>query len=100
MNAASRKVIKEIAVGKEPKQLTVSLDGKTLYVTCRYANSVEWVDIASGKVLGTLKTGIEPIGIVQSPDGNRLYVSNFRSGTVSVVDIEKRNIIYTTGCWR
>ena len=93
VNAASRKVTKEIAVGKEPKQLTVSLDGKTLYVTCRYANSVEWVDIASGKVLGTLKTGIEPIGIVQSPDGNRLYVSNFRSGTVSVVDIEKRNII-------
>ncbi len=49
VNAASRKVTKEIAVGKEPKQLTVSPGGKTLYVTCRYANSVEWVDIESGK---------------------------------------------------
>ncbi|MFC5652467.1 beta-propeller fold lactonase family protein [Paenibacillus solisilvae] len=93
VDAASRKVIKEIAVGKEPKQLTVSLDGRTLYVTCRYADSVEWVDIESGKLLGTLKTGIEPIGIVQSPDGTLLYVSNYRSGTVSVVDTEKRKIL-------
>ncbi|WP_274652507.1 beta-propeller fold lactonase family protein [Paenibacillus humicola] len=93
VDAGSRKVVKEIQVGREPRQLTVSPDGGTLYVTCRYANSVEWIDVRSGKVLGTAKTGIEPIGIVRSPDGKTLYVTNYRSGTVSVVDAVKRTIL-------
>ncbi|MBB3073066.1 YVTN family beta-propeller protein [Paenibacillus baekrokdamisoli] len=93
IDAKSRKVLKEIAVGKEPRELSLSNDGKTLYVTCRYADSVEWVDIKAGKVLGTVKTGIEPFGIVSSPGGERLYVTNYRSGTVTVIDAEKRTII-------
>lgn len=92
VDAKDRKVVKEIAVGKEPRELALSADGKTLYVTCRYANSVEWVDIAKGSVLGSVKTGIEPYGIVASPDGKTLYVTNFRSGTVSAVDTATRQV--------
>lgn len=93
INAKDRKVVKEIAVGKEPRELALSADGSTLYVTCRYANSVEWVDIKRGKVLASVKTGIEPYGIVESPDGKLLYVTNYRSGTVSVVDTDKRAVL-------
>ncbi|MBM7567405.1 beta-propeller fold lactonase family protein [Paenibacillus sacheonensis] len=93
VDAKNRKVEKEIAVGKEPRELALSSDGSTLFVTCRYANSVEWLDIDKGKVLGTLKTGIEPYGIVLSPGGKTLYVTNYRSGTVSVVDAEKRSVL-------
>ncbi|MBW7453416.1 beta-propeller fold lactonase family protein, partial [Paenibacillus sepulcri] len=93
VDARTRKLEKEIPVGKEPRELALSPDGETLYVTCRYANSVEWIDMDKGKVLGSLKTGIEPYGIVSSPDGSRLYVTNYRSGTISVVDAAKRTII-------
>ncbi|REE92868.1 YVTN family beta-propeller protein [Paenibacillus taihuensis] len=93
VDAAERKVVKEIAVGKEPRELAVSKDGKTLYVTCRYAGSVEWVDVDEGRVIGTAKPGIEPFGIVASPDGGRLYVSNYRSGTVSVIDAATRKVL-------
>ncbi|WP_219835879.1 beta-propeller fold lactonase family protein [Paenibacillus sp. R14(2021)] len=93
VDAKNRKVVKEIAVGKEPRELALSSDGSTLYVTCRYANSVEWVDIDKGKVLGSVKTGIEPFGIVASPDGKLIYVTNYRSGTVSIVDTASRKVL-------
>jgi YVTN family beta-propeller protein len=95
VNVKDRKLVKEIAVGKEPRELTASKDGKTLYVTCRYANSVEWIDTRSGKVVGMLKTGIEPYGIVASPDGKRLYVSNYRSSTISVIDAATKKSLQT-----
>ncbi|MBW7474385.1 beta-propeller fold lactonase family protein [Paenibacillus oenotherae] len=93
VDAKDRKLVKEIAVGKEPRGIAVSPDGETLYVTCRYAGSVEWIDIDSEKVLAAVKTGIEPYGIVISPDGGRLYVSNYRSGTIAVVDVKDRTVV-------
>ncbi|WP_028401091.1 beta-propeller fold lactonase family protein [Ectobacillus panaciterrae] len=92
-DAATKKVEKEIKVGKEPRQLTLSPDESRLYVSCMQDDRVDVIDLEKKKVVKHLNTGIEPFGLVTSQNGELLYVSNFRSGTVSVIDIEKEKEI-------
>lgn len=93
VDAESKKIEKEIKVGKEPRQLTLSPDESLLYVSCMHDDRVDVIDLEKKKVVKRLKTEIEPFGLVTSPDGKLLYVSNFRSGTVSILDIEKEKEI-------
>ncbi|MCP1123120.1 beta-propeller fold lactonase family protein [Bacillus sp. 3103sda1] len=93
MDAKSRKVVSEIAVGKEPRQLTISPDGTKLYVSCMYDNKVDVVSLDKKKVIDRIPTEIEPFGVVTNPNGTKLYVSNFRSGNVSVIDLEKKKTV-------
>lgn len=89
----SRKVVSEIPVGKEPRQLTISPDETKLYVSCMYDNKVDVVSLEKKKVVDRIATEMEPFGIVTNPNGTKLYVSNFRSENVSVIDIEKKKTI-------
>ncbi|MFX3624985.1 MAG: cytochrome D1 domain-containing protein [Ectobacillus sp.] len=93
LQANTKKVKKEIKVGKEPRQLALSPDETYLYVSCMQSGRIDVIDLKKQKVVKKLKTGIEPFGVLTSPDGKWLYVSNFRSGTVSVIDIEKEKEI-------
>ena len=90
VNTASKKVEKEIKVGQEPRQLTLSPDEAYLYVSCMYDNRIDIVSLKENKVVSHIKTEQEPFGLVTSQDGTQLYVANFRSGTVSVIDIQKK----------
>ncbi len=93
IDAKKRKVVAEIKVGKEPRQITLSPDEKYLYVADMYDNKIDIVSIKDKKVIESLETGIEPFGIVTSQDGKSLYVANYRSGTVSVFDLQKKKQI-------
>jgi YVTN family beta-propeller protein len=88
VDAKTKKKKAEIAVGKEPRQLTLSPDEKFLYVSCMYDDRVDVISLEKKKVIGHLKTGIEPFGLVTSQDGKTLYVANYRSGTLSIFDLE------------
>jgi YVTN family beta-propeller protein len=93
IDAKKRKVVAEIKVGKEPRQMTLSPDEKYLYVANMYDNKIDIVSIKDKKVIGSLETGIEPFGVITSQDGKNLYVANYRSGTVSVYDLQKKKQI-------
>ncbi len=95
IDVKQNKVTAEIAVGREPRQLALSPDEKTLYVTCMFDNKVDVIDIAAKKVTASIPVGIEPFGIVTSPDGGKIYVSNYRSSTLSIIDPEKREVTKT-----
>ncbi|WP_413466641.1 beta-propeller fold lactonase family protein [Mesobacillus subterraneus] len=85
-----QKVVAEVKVGKEPRQMTLSPDENYLYVANMYDNKIDIVSIKDEKVIESLETGIEPFGVVTSQDGKTLYVANYRSGTVSVFDLQQK----------
>lgn len=90
IDAEKKKVVAEVKVGKEPRQMTLSPDENYLYVANMYDNKIDIVSIKDEKVIESLETGIEPFGVVTSQDGKTLYVANYRSGTVSVYDLQKK----------
>lgn len=93
IDAKDRKVLDEIPVGKEPRQLTISPDEKYLYVSSMRDNRIDIVSLEERKVIDSIQTGIEPFGVLTSKDGKSLYAAHFRSGTVSVFDLEKKKLI-------
>lgn len=69
-----------------PIELSLSPDGRLLYVVCEANDELRVVDIGSGKVVNAVHVGHVPRGITLSPDGNRIYVTNSWSDTVSEID--------------
>lgn len=106
------KVVSTIAVGKRPRGLRLSPDGKVLYVALsgspiagpgvdesklpppdRAADGIGVVDLASGKVIKTLDSGPDPESFDISPDGKMLYASNEDAATLTVLDLESGKIL-------
>ncbi len=82
-------------VGKNPKTIAVSADGKRAYVSNWTSDNITALDLVSGKVVGSVYTGNQPRGIAVSPDGRTLYVSNCAGGSLVRVDAEKLEITGT-----
>nr|WP_239587187.1 beta-propeller fold lactonase family protein [Bacillus ectoiniformans] len=91
----TKKIEKEIAVGKEPVQLALSPDEDRLYVSSRYDNKVEVISLEKKEVIDSYEVGAEPFGLVTSQDGKTLYVSNYRGNTISCIDVEKGKVVDT-----
>jgi YVTN family beta-propeller protein len=106
VDTATLEVIAHIPVGKRPRGLKLSRDGKRLYVALsgsprggpgvdesklppadRTADGIGVVDLAAGKVLKVLPSGQDPESFDLSADGKRLFVSNEESAEMSVVDV-------------
>ncbi len=88
-------VIGGVRTGSLPKGVSISPDGRSLYVT-NYGNSnVGNITIYDPQTLA--RTGqINVPGIVVesaiSPDGRTLFVSNFTRGTVQFIDLRTRRV--------
>ena len=99
-------VAARIPVGKRPRGIKLSRDGKLLYVALsgsprggpgvdesklppgdRAADGVGVVDLASHKLLRTLESGQDPESFDLSRDGKTLYVSNEETAEMSVLDL-------------
>ena len=79
--------------------ITISPDGKWLYVCASDDNRVEVIDTATRKVVRSLKSGPDPELFVLAPTGNPLYIANEDDNQVTVVDVEK-NIVARRGAGR
>jgi YVTN family beta-propeller protein len=99
-------VVTRIPVGKRPRGVKLSKDGKTLYVALsgsprggpgvdesklpppdRAADGVGVVDLATHKLVRTLPSGQDPESFDLSRDGKTLYVSNEETAEMSVLDL-------------
>jgi PQQ-dependent catabolism-associated beta-propeller protein len=106
INPGSGQVTDRIPVGKRPRGIKVSPDGKTLYVALsgspraapgadesklppadRAADGVGIVDVGARKLVKTLPSGQDPECFDVSPDGKTLYVSNEDAAKMTVVDL-------------
>ena len=72
-------------VGRNPRHLVISPDGRHLYVTLNGEGRLVKLDLLTEKVVGSVATGRSPRSMAISDDGTALYVVNYNSDTVSKV---------------
>ena len=106
IDPATRQMLGRIPVGKRPRGLRLSHDGKQLFVALsgspiagpgvdesklppadRSADGVGVIDLTTGKLSRVLKSGQDPESFDLSPDGARLFVSNEDAAELSIVDV-------------
>ncbi|HEY1698037.1 MAG TPA: beta-propeller fold lactonase family protein [Polyangiaceae bacterium] len=106
IDPANGAIVTRIPVGKRPRGLHVSRDGKKLYVALsgsprggpgvdesklppadRSADGIGVVDLVARKLLNTFPSGQDPEAFDLSPDGQTLYVSNEETAEMSVLDV-------------
>lgn len=112
-------VVERLAVGKRPRGMKVSPDGKFLYVALsgspragpgvdesklppgdRAADGIGVVELATGNVLQTYKSGQDPESLDLSRDGKTMFVSNEETAEVSVLDIATGKIVHRVAIGR
>jgi PQQ-dependent catabolism-associated beta-propeller protein len=106
VDPATAAIAARIPVGKRPRGLKLSPDGKLLYVALsgspraapgvdesklppadRAADGVGVVDLRTHKLVRTLRSGQDPESFDVSRDGKTLYVSNEESAEMTVLDL-------------
>ena len=111
IDPATGTVLAALPVGKRPRGIRVSRDGRTLYVALsgspiappgvdestlppadRSADGIAVVDIATRKTVRTIHSGQDPEAFDLSPDGRWLYVSNEETAEMSVVDVQAATV--------
>jgi YVTN family beta-propeller protein len=80
-------------VYRNPQNLTLTPDGKELWITCEASACVVIVDPASRREIEVIPVGGQPHDVAFSPDGKRAFVSNRLDDSVSVVDVASRKVV-------
>jgi YVTN family beta-propeller protein len=76
----------EIPVGKEPRCIALTPDGRKAYVTNAVSGNVYVLSALTGGLTRIVSVGTEPTGCALTLDGAKLYVANSSSDSVSVLD--------------
>jgi len=92
LNAKEGVVLQRIRVGRTPRGVAISPDGRQVFVTNSWDDTVSVIDAAkidsaTETATRTIATGAEPYGVVVDHAGKTLYVANRISNDVSVIDI-------------
>lgn len=77
-----------LPLGTGPQGLSVSPDGRAVYVAAD--DGFYTVDTKTFSVAHAIPAGADPTGIAATADGRFLYVANYASGNVGVIDTEAR----------
>lgn len=85
-----------INVGKRPRGMVLSADGRTLFVAVSDDDRIAALDLATGKIAGYLPSGPDPETIALSPDGRTLFVANEDDSLLSFIDVAARRIVRET----
>lgn len=93
IDGTALKVVATLPVGRRPRGIALSVDGKRLYVAAGDDNRLDVVDLAQRKVVEHLPSGDDPEAFAVHPDGRHLYVANENDNLVSVVDTVDRRIV-------
>jgi DNA-binding beta-propeller fold protein YncE len=83
------------SAGQHPCEMTLSRDGKYLFVANANDNTVSVLDTKSGRAVETLwatlfpdsPRGATPNSLALSPDGKRLFVANANINAIAVFDV-------------
>jgi YVTN family beta-propeller protein len=92
INAASDSVTTTVPVGNDPFGVSVTKDGKKVYVADQKADDVYAIDTTTNRVTATIPIGKSPYGVAVTPDGKKVYVANEADNTVSVINTENNKI--------
>ena len=112
IDAGTYNVIATVPLGKRPRGIHASPDGKTIYVALsgspiggpnvdestlpppdKSADGIGVFDVAQNKIVRVIKGGSDPENFDISKDGTQLYISNEDDAAVSVVDIASGTVV-------
>ena len=112
IDSATGSVIATVPLGKRPRGIHASPDGKTIYVALsgspiagpdvdestlpppdHSADGIGVFDVAQQKVVRTIKAGSDPENFDLNHDGSQMYVSNEDDSAVSVVDTASGTVV-------
>ena len=85
-------VVAVIPVGKRPRGMCLSPDGKTVFVALGDEDAVALVDVASRAVVRKVAVGRDPEQVAVSPDGTAIYVS-FNMGLFTTGEITGNRLL-------
>lgn len=94
-DVTQQKITKEITVGNHPNEITLSKNGKWLFVANANDNSVSIIDTKSGTAVETLNAALYPNApsgstsnaVALSPDSKTLYIANADNNCLAVFDV-------------
>ena len=93
LDSETWEVIDSFPGGNRPRGITLSPDGKHLYVCASDDDTVRVFDAETYEPLWTLPSGPDPELFVLHPTGNPLYIANEDDNLVTVVDVETRQVL-------
>ena len=93
IDTASYEIVRTFPVGRRPRGLTFSKDGKHLFVCASDSDAVQVIDPGSGKLLHNLPSGEDPEQFALAPDGRTLFIANENNATTTVVDADARKVL-------
>jgi DNA-binding beta-propeller fold protein YncE len=86
VDAADRKKILEIPVGRRPHSIAVNPDCSIAYVSNFYSDTVSVVDLKKAKTVSSFSAGMAPAGLALSPEGDRLFVASWMHNDIRILD--------------
>jgi YVTN family beta-propeller protein len=92
VDLASRRVIREIAVGEKPEGVTWVGSGPLGAATVYHEDAIAFFDTSDGRIVGRLPVADEPYGIVADRAGGRAWVTHEFPGTVSEIDLRAQRV--------
>jgi YVTN family beta-propeller protein len=114
IDSATNTVIATVPVGKRPRGIHASPDGKTIYVALsgspiappgvdesklpppdKKADGIGVFDVAQNKLVKVISSGSDPEEFSLSKDGSLLYISNEDTAGTTIVDPAKGEVIAT-----
>ncbi|MDR3696012.1 beta-propeller fold lactonase family protein [Mucilaginibacter sp.] len=95
INTATGIVVSTITVGVSPMGVSVTPDGKWVYVANEFSNNVSVINASVNKVVATVPVGINPAGIAVTPNGKFIYVANLNSNNISVISTASNKVVAT-----
>src|SRR6185503_6190364 len=92
---------KTIPIGAGAEGVTVSPDGREVWVAWRDASKISVVSTSTDAVVETFASGGEgPQRLQFTPDGSQVWVSNVRSNTLTAFDARTRKLLGTVSVGR
>jgi len=80
---------------ESPRQIAISSDSTTAYITTADTNDVVVMTIATGALGVSIPVGALPTGIAITPDGAQAWVANTNGDSISVIDLRTESVIHT-----
>lgn len=112
VDPVAHRVVATIPVGKRPRGIRASRDGRTVFVALsgspiagpgvdestlpppeRQFDGIGVIDVQTGRLTRVLAGGTDPEQFALSADGTRMFIANEDAGTATVLDIETGAIV-------
>ena len=91
VDALGLRLIKEIAVGDEPRTLAFTPDSRLVLVANRGSANVSVVAVDDFSRVANIPVGPMPYGVVT--DGRRAFVTEFALGNVGIIDLARQTLV-------